>query len=77
MELEIFDERKFVEMHPKITEAFRTVATVGSFPTQKVFAMCRELSKNCHSFSEDAVDFDLAHFEDSLFFFRFFYAKSE
>ena len=77
MELEIFDERKFVEMHPKITETFRTVATVGSFPTQKVFAMCPEGSKICHSFSDDAVDFDLAHFEDSLLAGRFPEAKRE
>lgn len=66
MELEILDERGFVELNPKIRELEKSLATIGSFPVLQIVAECPDGDRICHSFSEDAVDFDLAHFEDSL-----------
>lgn len=71
MELEIFDERGFVELNPKLLELEKSSATIGSFPALQIVAECPDGNKICHSFSEDAVDFDLAHFEDSLIERRF------
>lgn len=71
IELEIFDEKGFVEINPKLLKMLDSKAILGSFPTQKMVADCPEDEKICHSFSEDAVDFDLAHFEDSLLEKRF------
>ena len=71
IELEIFDEKGFVEINPKFLKTLDSKAILGSFPTQKIVANCPEDEKICHSFSEDAVDFDLAHFEDSLLEKRF------
>lgn len=71
MELEVFDERGFVELNPNFLDLEKSSATIGSFPALNVMAECPDGNKICHSFSEDAVDFDLAHFEDSLFERRF------
>jgi hypothetical protein len=66
LELEIFDEKGFVEINPDFLADFDSTAILGSFPAQNISAVCPENEKICHSFSADAVDFDLAHFEDSL-----------
>ena len=71
LELEIFDEKGFVEINPELLKMLDPKATLGSFPAQRIVAHCPEDEKICHSFSEDAVDFDLAHFEDSLLEKRF------
>lgn len=71
LELEIFDEKGFVEINPELLKMLDPKATLGSFPAQRIVADCPEDEKICHSFSEDAVDFDLAHFEDSLLEKRF------
>lgn len=71
LELEIFDEKGFVEVNPEISELSESGATVGSFPAQRIVAECPDENKICHGFSGDAVDFDLAHFEDSLLENRF------
>jgi hypothetical protein len=71
LELEIFDEKGFVEINPELLKTLDPKATLGSFPAQRIIADCPEDEKICHSFSEDAVDFDLAHFEDSLLEKRF------
>lgn len=66
LDLEIFDEVGFVEINPDLLKNLDSSAILGSFPSQNVVAICPENEKICHSFSEDAVDFDLAHYEDSL-----------
>lgn len=66
LELEILDEKGFVEINPQAWGRLDSVATLGSFPALRISAKCPEGEKICHSFSEDGVDFDLAHFEDSL-----------
>ncbi len=71
MDLEIFDERSFVELNPKFLELEKSSATIGSFPALRIVAECPDENRICHSFSEDAVDFDLAHYEDSLIERRF------
>lgn len=71
MELEILDEKGFAEINPEFSKLWESASTLGSFPAAKVLAECPEESKICHSFSADAVDFDLAHFEDSLLEKRF------
>lgn len=71
MDLEIFDEKGFVEVNPEFSTLSEVGATVGSFPAQRIVAECPDGNKICHGFSEDAVDFDLAHFEDSLLESRF------
>ncbi len=71
MELEIFDEKGFVEWNPNFLELEKSSATIGSFPALMIVADCPDGNKICHSFSDDAVDFDLAHFEDSLIERRF------
>ncbi len=71
LELEIVDEKGFVEINPHAWERLDSTATLGSFPALRISAKCPEGEKICHSFSEDAVDFDLAHFEDSIIVRRF------
>ncbi len=71
LELEIFDEIGFVEINPDFLKKMDSSAILGSFPAQNIVAICPENEKICHSFSEDAVDFDLAHYEDSLIEKRF------
>jgi len=71
LELEILDEIGFVEINPDLWAALDSTAILGSFPAQNVVAICPENEKICHSFSADAVDFDLAHDEDSLIENRF------
>lgn len=66
VELEIFDEKGFVEIRPDFWNTLDSGAVLGSFPAQEIVAKCPEGTKICHSFSEDALDFDLAGFEDSL-----------
>ncbi len=71
MELEIFDERGFAELNPEFLEIEKSSAAIGSFPALRIDAKCPDENRICHSFSEDAVDFDLAHYEDSLIEKRF------
>lgn len=71
LELEIFDERGFAEINPKSLELLDSMAILGSFPALEISAICPDGHKLCHSFSPDAVDFDLAHGEDSLIALRF------
>ncbi len=77
MELEISDEKGFAELNPKLPELEKASAVIGSFPALRIVAECPEENKICHSFSEDAIDFDLAHFEDSLIERRFLEMRHE
>lgn len=67
IELEISGEKFYREWNPKAYKRLDSNAVVGVFPTLKVNAIRPEKCKFCHSFSEDAIDFDLARVEDSLF----------
>ena len=67
IELKITDEKFYREWNPVAFSRIDSNAVVGVFPALKVTANRPEKCKMCHSFSADAVDFDLARVEDSLF----------
>lgn len=67
IELEITDEKFYREWNQVAYSHIDSSAVVGVFPSLKVVAKRPEKCKMCHSFSADALDFDLAHVEDSLF----------
>ncbi len=67
IELKITDEKFYREWNDKAFSRLDSNAVVGVFPALKVIAKRPEVCKMCHSFSADALDFDLAHVEDSLF----------
>lgn len=67
IELKISNEKFYREWNEKAYSRIDSNAVVGVFPSLKVNANRPEKCKMCHSFSADALDFDLAHVEDSLF----------
>ena len=67
IELKITDEKFYREWNPVAFSRIDSNAVVGVFPAIKVTANRPEECKMCHSFSADALDFDLARVEDSLF----------
>ena len=67
IELKITDEKFYREWNREAYSRLDSGAVVGVFPALKVVAKRPEVCKMCHSFSADALDFDLAHVEDSLF----------
>ena len=67
IELKITDEKFYREWNPEAFGRIDSNAVVGVFPSLKVTANRPEECKMCHSFSADALDFDLARVEDSLF----------
>lgn len=67
IELKITEEKFYREWNQAAYNRIDSNAVVGVFPALKVNAKRPESCRFCHSFSEDAVDFDLARVEDSLF----------
>ena len=67
IELKITEEKSYREWNSKAYALMDSAAVVGVLPTLKVKAMQPEKCRMCHSFSADALDFDLARVEDSLF----------
>lgn len=67
IELKITNEKFYHEWNRDAYERLDSNAVVGVFPALKVDADRPEKCRFCHSFSADAVDFDLARVEDSLF----------
>ena len=67
IELKITNEKFYREWNPVAFSRIDSNAVVGVFPAIKVTANRPEECKMCHSFSADALDFDLARVEDSLF----------
>ena len=67
IELKIMDEKFYREWNSVAFSRIDSNAVVGVFPSLKVTATRPEDCKMCHSFSADALDFDLARVEDSLF----------
>ena len=67
IELKITDEKFYREWNPVAFSRMDSNAVVGVFPALKVTATRPENCKMCHSFSADALDFDLARVEDSIF----------
>jgi len=67
IELRITDEKFYREWNPEAFGRLDSSAVVGVFPALKVTANRPEECQMCHSFSADAIDFDLARVEDSLF----------
>ena len=67
IELKISDEKFYREWTQVAFSRIDSNAVVGVFPALKVTANRPESCKMCHSFSADALDFDLARVEDSLF----------
>ncbi len=71
IELKITNEKFYREWNRSAYSRMDSSAVVGVFPALKVVAKRPETCKMCHSFSADALDFDLAHVEDSLFVMAF------
>ena len=67
IKLKISKEVAYREWNQDAYSRLDSNAVVGVFQTLKVTAKRPEKCKMCHSFSADALDFDLAHIEDSLF----------
>lgn len=67
IELSISDEKSYREWNQAAYARLDSSAVVGVFPALKVIAKRPEKCKFCHSFSAEALDFDLARIEDSLF----------
>ena len=67
IELKITDESFYREWNQDAYGRIDSNAVVGVFPALKVNANRPKVCRFCHSFSADAVDFDLARIEDSLF----------
>ena len=67
IELKITGEKSYREWNRKAYALMDSGAVVGVLPTLKVKAVQPEKCRMCHSFSADALDFDLARVEDSLF----------
>jgi len=66
VELEISNEKSYREWNLKTYEMMDSAAVMGVFPALAVVAEAPEDCRICHSFSAEAIDFDLAHYEDSL-----------
>ncbi len=67
IELKITEEKAYREWNRKAYSRLDSSAVVGVMPTLKVVASRPDVCRMCHSFSADALDFDLARVEDSLF----------
>lgn len=67
IELKITDEKFYREWNQTAFSRLDSNAVVGVFPALKVNAKRPEKCKFCHSFSAEALDFDLARVEDSVF----------
>ena len=67
IELKISDEKFYREWNVAAYTRLDSGAVVGVFPSLKVDAKRPEVCKFCHSYSADALDFDLARVEDSIF----------
>ena len=67
IKLKITGEKFYREWNESAYGRLDSTAVVGVLPTLKVSAGRPETCRMCHSYSADALDFDLAHVEDSLF----------
>ena len=67
IELKISGEKFYREWNELAYGRLDSTAVVGVLPTLKVTAGRPETCRMCHSYSADALDFDLARIEDSLF----------
>ncbi len=66
MALEIQKEKFYREWNPEAFARLDSTAILGTFPALTLIADAPEDCDFCHSFSAEAVDFDLASIEDSL-----------
>lgn len=67
IELKITDEKFYREWNQTAYSRIDSNGVVGVFPALNVLAKRPETCRFCHGFSADAIDFDLARVEDSLF----------
>lgn len=67
LELEISNEKFYREWNPLAFAKWDSSALLGVLPVLSVVAEAPENCRFCHSFSADALDFDLAQVEESLF----------
>jgi hypothetical protein len=67
IKLKVSAEKFYREWNEVAYGRLDSTAVVGVLPTLKVTAGRPEACRMCHSYSADALDFDLAHVEDSLF----------
>ena len=66
IELKITNEKFYREWNKKAYSRMDSTAVWGVFPSLSIKADRPEKCKFCHSYSADALDFDLARVEDSL-----------
>lgn len=66
IKLKVTSEKAYREWNPQAYSRLDSASTLGSFASLSVVADAPENCRICHSFSGDGVDFDLAHYEDSL-----------
>ncbi len=67
MELEISNEKFYREWNPAAYARWDSSALLGVFPAITVTAEAPENCRFCHSFSAEALDFELAQTEEDLF----------
>lgn len=67
IELKITNEKFYREWNVDAYSRIDSNAVVGVFPSLSVTADRPETCRFCHSYSADALDFDLARVEDSVF----------
>ena len=77
IKLKITAEKFYREWNSSAYSRMDSSAVVGVFPSLRVIAKRPDKCKMCHSFGADALDFDLAHYEDSLFVAAFPNMKRE
>ncbi|MDR1759991.1 MAG: hypothetical protein LBR60_05630 [Fibrobacter sp.] len=67
MELEISSEKIYREWNPAAYAKWDSSALFGVFPAVRITAEAPEKCRFCHSFSAEALDFELAQTEENLF----------
>lgn len=67
IELEVHSSFYYREWNPVAYQKWDSTAVIGVLPAQVIDAIAPENCSFCHTFSADALDFDLARVEDSLF----------
>lgn len=67
IELNVHSSQFYREWNPSAYQKWDSSGVIGVLPTQVIQALAPENCSFCHTFSSDALDFDLARVEDSLF----------
>lgn len=71
IDLKVHSISFYREWNPISFDRLDSNAVLGVLPAQKITVIAPSKCNFCHTFSEDALDFDLARVEDSLFAQKF------